>query len=251
MNRRKGLVGLTMLCLLVLGAVPASSAFAAKGTTAFTCLKVEKEAQFSDAHCTTGGIGTGYKHEAVPAGTKTAFLISNQKTQGGTTEPTTAIIRIRIGPMDGDIQCKTVSGEGSLTGNAGPPMNLTGSVTIAFGECTLVAPGTFPECVLASPTITTLPLNITTPTEGMKLSFAGETGTFAKFSLTKCKNPPFNTEYVITGGFDALPSGTTLETTAETSLGLKTTGGQAALISKTTLTRVGVEAGTSFTTTEN
>jgi hypothetical protein len=66
MTQRKPLVGLSVLCALVLCAVAAPSA-TAKGTTGYTCKKVELGAAFSDEHCTKDAEGgKGFIHEEIP-----------------------------------------------------------------------------------------------------------------------------------------------------------------------------------------
>lgn len=249
MKRRRGLVGLSLLCALAFCAIAAQSA-SAKGTTAFTCAQTEKEAGFSDAHCTKAGSGSGYKHQAIATGEKTTITLTNQKTASETTAVTPAIIKIHFGPMEGELQCLGVSGEGTLTNNeTGGKMSVSGTIATTFSECTVSPTVTFPECQLEKPfTFTT---NFSSPSEGMNLSFAPEGTEVGKLRLAKCKNSVENTDYVITGSYTATPNGTTWETTTEGSLGLKTSGGQAGLISKTTVTRKGTETGISMTTTES
>lgn len=214
-------------------------------------MKTEKEAQFEDAHCTKGGVGAGYKHQAIAAGEKTSIVISNKNTKNNTTEATPAVMKIKFGTMDAEIICASVFGEGTLTNNAGPPMNVSGTASISFSECALVAPaGTFPGCQLEKPTITST-ATLSTPTEGMDVSFTSEAGIFVKFHLTNCTNEPFNIEYQIVGAYTAIPSGTTWETTSESSKGLKIGGGQAGLETKTTVTMSTTEPGIALTTTES
>jgi hypothetical protein len=247
---RRGIVGLCLLCALAFCAFTAQSALAAKGTTAFKCTKVEKGAEFSDAHCTKAGTGVGYKHEAIVAGEKTTVSITNKNTESETTKAAPAVIQIHIGPMDGEFRCLSVAGEGTLTNNAGTPMNVSGSVSITYSECTVFPAVTFPECQLENSSVTTK-ATLSTPTEAMKVHFAHEGELFAKFTLLKCKGEGENGNYQITGSYDAIPNGTTWETTAESSKGLKSAGGQAGLVSKTTVTMSPSEPGISLTTTES
>jgi hypothetical protein len=241
---------LSLLCALALCAFAAPNAFA-KGTTAFNCVKTEKEAAFSDAHCTKAGTGAGYKHQAIVAGEKTTIVLSNKNTESETTKPAPASLHIKLVPMDAEIKCQTVFGEGTLTNNVGPPMNVSGTVTVTFSECALVAPaGTFPGCELESSTIVTKAL-LSTPAEAMTVRFSEDEGVFAKFHLVNCTSEAFNTEYQMSGSYEAIPNGATWETTAESSKGLKTAGGQAGLVSKTTVTMSPTNPGIAMTTTES
>ncbi len=246
---RIGLAGVAALCALLFAAT-APAAFAAEGTTALTCVETEKGAEFEDAHCTAEGTGAGYAQEAIPAGEQTSIALTNAGTQSGTTEPTPAVIGIRIGPMDGDIVCESVAGEGTLTNDEGATMSVSGTVTVVFSECTLVAPQTFPGCVLEKPTVTTQ-AEISSSAAAMRLSFTNEAEEFATFRLTKCTSSGFNTEYRIAGFYEAIPHGTTWETTAETSEGLTTAGGQASLASRMAVTRSATETGIALSTTES
>jgi len=214
-------------------------------------VKTEKEAEFSDAHCTKSGVGAGYRHEAIAAGEKTNIVVSNKNTESETTKSTPARLLIRLGSMDAEIKCQIVFGEGTLTNNTGPPMNVSGTVTVTFSECSFIAPvGTFPGCALKGSTIVTKAL-LSTPAEAMTVRFAEDEGVFAKFNLVECTNEPFNIEYQMSGLYEAIPSGATWETTAESSKGLKIAGGQGGLISKTTVTMSPTEPGIAMTTTES
>jgi hypothetical protein len=245
----RAIVGLSLLCTLAFCAFASSSAFAAKGTTAFICAKAEK-GEFTDAHCTKSGAGVGYKHEAIAVGTKTNIVISNKNTKNETKEATPAVLKFKIPPMDGEFICQTVSGEGSLTNNAGPPMNVSGEVAITYSECVFQAGGTFPGCELEGSSISTK-ATLSTPTEEMAVKFSDAGEVFTKFRLTKCKTEAFNIEYVVKGSYSAIPSGTTWETTAVSTKGLSTAGGQAALETKTTVTMSATETGIALTTTES
>jgi hypothetical protein len=250
MTRLRGTTGLCLLCALAFCALAAPNAFAAKGTTAFKCVKAEVGAQFSDAHCTKASTGAGYKHEAIAAGEKTTIAITNQKTESETTKAATAVIKFHIGPMDGEIRCSTVAGEGTLTNNAGTPMNVSGTATITYSECTVLPVVTFPECQLEKSSASSK-ATLSTPTEAMRVHFAHEAELFLKFTLVNCKGAGEDGPYQLTGSYDAIPNGTTWETTAESSKGLKSGGGQASIESKTTVTMSPSEPGISLTTTES
>ncbi len=249
MNGRRAIVGLSLLCTLVFCAITAPSALGAKGTTAYACTKVAKEAQFSDAHCTKEGSGEGYKHEEITPGLATNIEITNKNTKNNTAESTPAVLKFFIGPMDGEFVCPNVKGEGTLTNNAGTPMNVSGTVTVTLSECALQAGGTFPGCVLENSTIVTK-ASVSSSAEAMQIDFKEDDGPFTTFKLAKCKSEAFNTEYQMTGSYSAIPSGTTWATTVETSK-LKSGGHQASLVTQTTVTMSEGGPGISMTTTES
>lgn len=244
----RAIVGLALLCAFAFSTFAAPSALA-KGTTAYTCVKAEK-GEFEDAHCTKSKAGGAYKHEAIAAGSKTNIAITNKNTKNATTESTSAILGFRIGPMDGEFICQTVSGEGTLTNNAGTPMNVSGTATISFSECTLLPQATFPNCVLEGGVITTK-ASLSTAADSMEVKFSEDGESFAKFKLTKCKSESENLQIQIVGAYSAIPNGTTWETTKESSKGLTSGGGQAFLVSNTTVTMSATEPGIALTTTES
>jgi hypothetical protein len=250
MIERRTIVCLSLLCALALSALAAPSAMATKGTTAFTCVKVAKGAQFSDAHCTKEGSGEGFKHDVIEAGQKTEITLTNKGTKNSTAESTPAVLGFMIGSMPGSFVCSSVLGEGTLTNNAGPPMNVSGTVTTTFSECSLVAPETFPGCQLENSTVVSK-ASISSPTEAMELEFKEDGEAFVTFKLTKCKSEAFNITYQFTGSYTAIPNGATWQTTVESTKGLKSTGHQASLETQTTVTMSGNQPGISLTTTES
>src|ERR1700704_6916600 len=113
---RRTAVGLALICALFLCALAAQSASAAEGknTTAFTCVEGGTK-DFSDAHCDSSvAAGTGkFGHVAIAVGTPTAISVTNAKTKNNTTESTPIIQKGTIAGIASEIECKTLSGEGS------------------------------------------------------------------------------------------------------------------------------------------
>jgi hypothetical protein len=146
MTGRRTAIGLALICAFGFCAFAAPSAMAAKGTTAFTCAPAGAGAkEFQDAHCdTTYSSGTGFKHEAIAAGTETEIHVTNEKTKSSTTEPTSA--QVHFGGVTGlafDVVCKKVgspSGTAFLKNEVGPPMKASGKATISFTECEVLKP---------------------------------------------------------------------------------------------------------------
>jgi hypothetical protein len=138
----KTAVGLSLVCALFFCAFAAQSASAAEGknTTAFECVKGEGK-DFSDAHCDNHTAGE-FGHKAIAVGVKTNISITNAKTKNNTTEAAPAIMKGTVFGVATEIECKTVSGEGSLT-NEEPSAKVhrvKGSVTAKFTSCTVKKP---------------------------------------------------------------------------------------------------------------
>jgi hypothetical protein len=134
-------VGLSLICALLFGALAAQSASAAEGknTTAYECVKGEGK-DFSDAHCDNHVAGE-FGHKALGLG-KTSITVSNEKTKNNTTEAAPAIMKGTVFGVATEIECKTVSGEGSLTNEepAAGTHRVKGSVTAKFSTCTVKKP---------------------------------------------------------------------------------------------------------------
>jgi hypothetical protein len=141
----KTAVGLALICGLLFCALAAQSASAAEGknTTAFTCVEGGTK-DFSDAHCDTAvTAGTGkFGHVAIAVGVATGISVTNAKTKNNTTESTPVIQKGTVFGVATEIECKTLSGEGSLT-NEEPSAKVhrvRGSITASFTTCTVKKP---------------------------------------------------------------------------------------------------------------
>lgn len=139
MNGRKAIVGLSLLCTLAFCAMAAPSASAA-GTTAFTCVKVEK-GSFADAHCDKSQAGGSYEHQEIKVGEKTEFELTNKEVKNETKESEPFLL---IGPLGGvasEISCKTAKGGGTLENKEEKGgMLAVGEVSIELTECTMPKP---------------------------------------------------------------------------------------------------------------
>lgn len=84
MNGCRAIIVLVLLCALALCAFAAPSAVAAKGTTAFTCVKGAGAGDFSDPDCEKGvkaGTG-GYGHVEIEDQTETEVSLKNDESAG-------------------------------------------------------------------------------------------------------------------------------------------------------------------------
>lgn len=139
-------VGLSLVCALFICALAAQSASAAEGrnTTAYTCVEGGGAKDFSDAHCdnqVTAGTGK-FGHVAIPVGEKTNIVVSNANTKNNTTESTPVIQKGTIFGLAAEIECQTLSGEGTLT-NEEPEAKVhrvRGTIVAKFTSCTAKKP---------------------------------------------------------------------------------------------------------------
>ncbi len=143
---KRSAVGLSLICALFICALAAQGASAAEGknTTAFTCVEGGGEKDFSDAHCdkkVTAGTGK-FGHVAIKVGEATPIVVTNAGTKNETKEAAPIIQRGTILGVKSEIECKTLSGEGSLT-NEEPSAKVhrvRGSITANFTSCTVKKP---------------------------------------------------------------------------------------------------------------
>jgi hypothetical protein len=138
MTSRKAVVGVSFLCALAFCAFGAASASAA-ATTAGECTNVGGTHDFTDPHCDNAVVpGTGpFGHVLFPAG-----LVVNTTTANDFTGiPSVFKLEAKIGGVSVAVTCNKVSGTGTVTNNAGPPMSVAfGDATIKFTECFVEKP---------------------------------------------------------------------------------------------------------------
>ncbi len=137
---RKAVTGLLLLCALVFCAVGASSASAAKGTTAFECVEGGEGPKYSDADCETTSETGKFSHKEIKPGVVTEIsskLISNYKLN-------TTLLTLAT-----EVTCTEQSTKGTLE-NLAAPMRVTGSAEITFNGCTVNKPA---KCVVKQPII--------------------------------------------------------------------------------------------------
>lgn len=156
MTGRRVVIGLSLLLALFTSAFAAQGAFAAKGTTAFTCKPVSTGATFKDEHCTVEGSnsgGSGFVHEEIAPKTSTAITLTNEKTKNETKESTPSVLFVKsFLSTETEISCSTLSSEeGLLEDTAGPPMKVSGTGKILFSGCTVLKPAN--KCKVKEPIV--------------------------------------------------------------------------------------------------
>src|SRR5262249_3770453 len=110
----------------------------------FTCVEGGGAKDFSDAHCdnqVTAGTGK-FGHVAIPLNESTSISVTNAKTKNSTTESTPVIQKGTVFGIATEIECKTLSGEGTLK-NEEPESKVhrvRGSITAKFTGCTVKKP---------------------------------------------------------------------------------------------------------------
>lgn len=145
---RRAIASLSLLCALVFCAFAAQGASAATtGTTVFECSKEAKVKDFTDAHCDNTGEGE-YGHKPT---TKTAFLVTNDKTKGTTTESTPSVLEGEVALTKTKITCTKLSGSGELTNELAVEVHKAkGKVKTEFSGCTVEKPL---KCVVKEPIV--------------------------------------------------------------------------------------------------
>ena len=99
MIRRRAVVGLSMLCALLVCALAAQSASGATAvnTTAFTCVKAESGAGFSDEHCDNEvSKEAKFKHEVVPLNETKSINATNEEVTNSTKDHETAVLKGKL-----------------------------------------------------------------------------------------------------------------------------------------------------------
>ena len=238
MFARKAVVGLALLCALLFSAFAAQSASAIKGTTMFTCAKVEKgTVGFSDEHCKEAvSTGAKFKHDSIEQGLTTKFHATNNKTLDTPEKPTfdhtPAVLKGKVGGIAVTISCTKVFGHGNLTNNldAGTKEHYVQGteITVHYTECEVTGPA---ECKIPEKTIHVVDATATTKGKGDNVTFVPKEGTtFVTFSFEGCKTKELNTKYEVKGSVTAQASGATLNfnEAAITATKELTFGGQAA-----------------------
>jgi len=139
-------VGLSLLCALVFCALAAQSASAAEGTntTAYECVEGGGAKDFSDAHCdnqVTAGTGK-FGHKVLPLSETINISVTNEKTKNNTTESTPVIQKGTVFGLASEIECKSLTGEGTLK-NEEPSAGVhrvKGTILAKFNTCTVKKP---------------------------------------------------------------------------------------------------------------
>lgn len=216
MNRRRALVGLSVLCALALSAFTASAASATAPTTAGECVSGGGKKDFSDAHCDNAvaeNKGT-FGHVLFANGTPVEVTATNDLT--GTASNVT--LEGKIAGVVTNVKCTTGSGTGTVTNGAGGTVTF-GTSTTSFSGCTVEEK---PAACKGTPVaVASTVANETGPTD-LKISTATKTGptgeavTFHEENTTSGKEMGLKFEPTTSGG-----NFTTL--TFEASCGIGTT----------------------------
>jgi hypothetical protein len=252
MNGRRAVIGLSLLCALLFSAFAVPSAFAAKGTTAFTCVKEGKE--FRGEHClSTGTAALEFFHKAIAVGTKTETEGTNEKTANTTGSATEPLLTLSLAGSQWEITCETEAATGTITNElVEKVMRVKGEkIVIKYTNC--VVKGVLAElgCELEGGAVTTNELTSVTENEKMTVLFEPTTTTaFATLTFKKCSKEELNKAFEVTGTARAIPEGATLRTSNLTTTALKFGGAAASLISNTTVRMKGKENPITLTTTE-
>jgi len=150
MNRRRAVVGLSLLCALFACALAAQGASAAeaKETTAWTCVNVGKEkGSFTDEHCSkavkVGEKKGEYEHTGFLGATETGW--SNESEKGTTVA---ASFKFTFEGKEVGVTCNSLTAIGSLE-------NLTAKETEVFFGGNIS--GNFRECTVEKPEKCTAP----------------------------------------------------------------------------------------------
>jgi hypothetical protein len=149
MISRRNALGLSLLCALAFCAFAAPSAFAAKGTTAKTCVKVGPEHVYADAHCGKKTGGEFELEDTITPGTKTAIVGTNAKTKNNTTESKNPVLTAESLGVKVKLEGITVVTTGEIENKAGPPMSTEGQkIFVAYRGVRVIEPA---GCTVNSP----------------------------------------------------------------------------------------------------
>ncbi len=142
MIRRRAVIGLLLLCALVFCAFGASSASAAKGTTAFECVKgVGGEFKYSDADCDQTNASGEFGHVAIP---EKKVMEGVGKLVSANYKLNTTLLTLAV-----EVTCTSVvTGISSFENLPGPPMRAVGALETSYSTCTVNKPA---KCVVKTP----------------------------------------------------------------------------------------------------
>jgi len=223
MTRRSPL-GLTILFVLLLGALLSSSAQAEQ--RAWEC--APEAGEYSDAHCvTSSGLGS-FRTVEIPNGVKTKVLVTNVKTAVATTAAAKSILKGTLSGLETEIECTNVGGSGEIE-NA--ESSVSGTATVEYNGCTVVKPAGR-GCKVVGGGLTTTVLKLTTVGQtGTNLKISPASGNLGEITLENClSNKPPNITYPVGGSLIVSTSGATATSTEAgiTGQGSLTFGGNAA-----------------------
>jgi len=210
MTGRRTAIGLSLISMLALWALTASSATALRGTTAYTCRPEPSPKEFTlgfeDEHCDKAILGTKAKfvHEEIKG--TTSLKVTNSETQGQTSTPS-----LTFKAEGEEVEIKA-GGFESCKGKTTVKNGLLGKQMTASGEFC----GEFYNLVVAKPSktceVATGKIQLTAESfwssvvveiakkEEMSVGFsAPKEKPYATFKLEKCPNPNLNKTYSVEG----------------------------------------------------
>lgn len=247
MNGYRAVIALVLLCALALCAFAAPSAVAAKGTTAFTCVKGGGAGDFSDPDCAKGvKAGTGnYGHVEIEDQLDTEVSLSTVESAG------VPKFEFVIEKIQGEIFCLgAASGLTEMTNEGSTPMEVkTSEVVITFEGCVPIGVLAFEECVVTNERITFQGITGKTVKDTMEMEFKPVGSSLAFFKLEKCSNAKLNAFIKVEGSMRAVYEGAYLHFSPETTKGLKVLGEPASLSASLTVQKTKGGNPVSFTTT--
>lgn len=255
-------VGLSLVCALCFCAFGAQSASAAEGknTTAYECVEGGGAKDFSDAHCDNQvAAGTGkFGHKAFALNETVKISVTNEKTKNNTTESTPVIQKGTVFGLASEIECKSLTGEGTLK-NEEPSTGVhrvKGTINAKFNTCTVKKPAL--GCKVKQP------IEVSSNVEGVEGLGAGKnemglefkpTGEhFAQLKLEGCiAAGTYNVDgtAIATGTPSAsgkFTGATSIFTEAMTKETLKLAGNAASVSSSSTVTKAGTSTAVALTT---
>lgn len=219
MNGRGAVIGLSLLCALLFSAIAVPSA-SANTHTAYTCVSSEAEkGEFNDSDCTSKN-----SQNKGSFNVKEIKIDETTKIEGTGTQ--SSVLKSTIAGMSVTITCTGTSMAGDVKNftNSGR-MKIAGDAKLTFTSCklegTIVTVG---KCALGKETIEAE--NTSTEsvegamTRAYKPAEESTENAFASFSLIGCIKKELNEKvWTFTGGFKAIPNGTIMETTVESTEG--------------------------------
>ena len=203
-------VGLSLLCVLLLCALAASSA-SAVGTTAVTCVETKaKEGDFTDAHCGNQvKVGEGlFAHAAIEPNKETQITLSNEKTLSATTAAQPFVFGGTLAGITVQFSCSTVTGTGTILNEEKEKvMKATGDALIQASKCTVTKPA---KCTVKEPF--SWDTHFTTYEKGaeMGIEFTPKTGKlFGEWGMEGSECALKGKSFTIEGSFKGTVGGTT------------------------------------------
>jgi hypothetical protein len=174
---RRASLGLSLLSVVLLWALPAQSASAAPttsfNTTAFTCTLGFDDGDFKDAHCDVKGTPgkEKYRHVAIPLDSTIEITATNANVTSETAVSEPAVFKGTAAIVKTEIECSTVKnvGKNSWVHNTQPLLEknhtFEGSVETEYSSCFVRSPS---KCTVKSPILAKAKVHAVQGLEGPK-----------------------------------------------------------------------------------